>query len=241
MMYPGMELDEKMASGELELNEVEQMESASLEPQLAEIPEVGEAIVVGDPLETGRDLNDSQGENLYGAKGDCGLVTISNMLAMAGFESSEDEVVGRAISLGLCIYGPPAEQSEWGGTNWMQRSFLLRSYGINTARFERTDPRGSLDAIAQYAEQGHGVNLSVNAGYAWDDPNYIGDGSCNHSVLVTGTARDPESGELLGLYVCDSGRTDCESSAVFLPVDVLEDAYSNAAGAGILVTKDPIR
>lgn len=240
-MYPGMELEDKMASGELVLDEVEQMETAGLEPQLADLPEVGEAIVFGEPLETGRGMNDCQGDNLYGAEGDCGLVTISNMLTMAGIESSEDEVVGRAISLGLCTYGPPAEQSDWGATNWVERSLLLRSYGIEMTHFDRTDLDGSLDAVARYAEGGHGVNLSINAGYAWDDPNYIGDGSSNHSVLVTGTARDPESGELLGLYVCDSGKTYCESSAVFLSVDILQDAYTNAAGAGILVTDQPIR
>jgi probable rRNA maturation factor len=51
---------------------------------------------------------------------------------------------------------------------------------------------------------------------------------------------DPETGELRGLYVCDSGMTG-ESSAVFLSVEKLKDAYLNANGASVLVTDNPIR
>ena len=78
----------------------------------------------------------------------------------------------------------------------------------------------------------------MNAGYAWNDADYIGNPfATNHSIVVTGTARDPESGEVLGLYVCDSGNG---SSAMFLSCDTLEDAYVEANGAA-LVTNDVIR
>lgn len=59
--------------------------------------------------------------------------------------------------------------------------------------------------------------------------------------MVTGTVRDPETGALKGLYVCDSGLTDRESSAMFLSVEVLQDAYLDAGGTSALVTDNPIR
>ena len=88
-------------------------------------------------------------------------------------------------------------------------------------------------------EEGRLVNLSVNAGYLWGDANYIDQGQTNHSVAVTGTARDPQTGELLGLYICDSGQGG-GTDALFVSVDTLQDAYVNAAGAQIIVTNDSV-
>lgn len=221
--------------------DVESIEGVLLEPQIMDIPEVGEVLVSGEPFEIGENLDDHQGDNIYNFGGCCGLVTISNLLTMAGFESTEDDVIGRAISMNLCHYSVFGDPADNGGTNVYQRQMLLQSYGISSTVFSSTTPGGSLDAVAEYVEAGHGVNISVNAGYAWDDPNCIGDGSSNHSIVVTGTVRDPETGELKGLYVCDSGLTDRDSDAMFLSVNVLQDAYLDAPGTSVLVTNDPIR
>lgn len=221
--------------------DMESIEGALLEPQIMDTPEAGEVLVSGDPFEIGENLDDLQGDNIYNFGGCCGLVTVSNLLTMAGFESTEDEVIGRAISMNLCYYDVFGDPAENGGTNVYQRQALLRSYGISSTVFSSTTQGGSLDAIADYVEAGHGVNISVNAGYAWDNPDCIGDGSSNHSIVVTGTARDPETGELKGLYVCDSGLTDRDSDSMFLSVDVLQDAYLDAPGTSVLVTNDPIR
>ena len=221
--------------------DIESIEGALLEPQIMDIPEAGEVLVSGDPFEIGENLDDHQGDNIYNFGGCCGLVTISNLLTMAGFESTEDEVIGRAISMNLCYYDVFGNPADNGGTNVFQRQMLLQSYGISSTVFSSTTLGGSLDAIADYVEAGHGVNISVNAGYAWDDPNCIGDGSSNHSIVVTGTVRDPETGDLKGLYVCDSGLTDRDSDSMFLSVDVLQDAYLDAPGTSVLVTNDPIR
>ncbi len=221
--------------------DVESIEGALLEPQIMDIPEAGEVLVSGGPFEIGENLDDCQGDNIYNFGGCCGLVTVSNLLTMAGFESTEDEVIGRAISMNLCYYDVFDDPANNGGTNVFQRQALLQSYGISSTVFPSTMLGGSLDAIADYVEAGHGVNISVNAGYAWDNPDCIGDGSSNHSIVVTGTVRDPETGELKGLYVCDSGLTDRDSDSMFLSVDVLQDAYSDAPGTSVLVTNDPIR
>lgn len=217
------------------------VEGALLEPQLVDTPEAGEVLVSGDPFGVGEYLDDHQGDNAYNFGGCCGLVTVSNLLTMAGLESTEDEVIGRAISLNLCQYDVFGDPNQNGGTNVYQRQLLLQSYGISSTVFSSKEQGGGLEAIADYVEAGHGVNISVNAGYAWDDPNAIGDGTSNHSIVVTGTVWDPETGALKGLYVCDSGLTDRESSAMFLSVEVLQDAYLDAGGTSALVTDNPIR
>lgn len=123
----------------------------------------------------------------------------------------------------------------------MQRQEILARYGIESSYTFDIYGAGSLNEIARYVEQGHGVNISVNAGYAWNSPMNISDGSINHSILVTGTAYDPDTGELKGLYVCDSGLTQQDSKAYFLSVERLQDCYVDAPGACMLVTNQPIR
>ncbi len=221
--------------------DLESMESSSLEPQLMEIPGVGEVVIGGEPLEVAGELDDNQGDNFYQFGSDCGLVSVSNLLTMAGLESTEDEVVGRAIITGKCEYSEYSDPVDCGATNVYQRQELLATYGISSQVFSSTSSMGSLDAIASYVEAGHGVNIGVNAGYAWGDANYIGHGGSNHSIVVTGTVRDPETGDLKGLIVCDSGLTDQESNALYMPVEVLQDAYVEAHGTTVLVTDTPIR
>lgn len=226
-----------------DLSEVGQddLEAASLEPELMEVPGVGEVLVGGNPFEVGERLDDYQGDNFYNFQGDCGLVTVRNFLALGGIETSEDEVVGRAIILGQCIYSDMNSPADNGGTSVLHRQNILETYNMPTVILDSKSMAGSLESLAAYVEAGHGVNISVNAGFAWDNPNYIDDGGSNHSVLVTGTARDKDTGELKGLFVCDSGLTDQNSKAVFLSVDVLQDAYVNAAGSSALVSVNPIR
>ena len=226
-----------------ELPEVgqEDLEEASLEPELVEVPEVGEVLVHGNPFEVGQRMDDQQGDNFYQFGGDCGLVTVRNFLALGGYETSEDEVVGRAIILGQCVYSDMNPPEDNGGTSVLHRQTMLETYDIPTVVLDDKATGASLGAIAAYVDAGHGVNISVNAGYAWDDPAFIGDGGSNHSILVTGTAWDKDTGALKGLFVCDSGLTDRDSKTVFMSVDVLQDAYVNAYGTTALVSVNPIR
>lgn len=211
----------------------------SFEGELMNIPEVGEVIVSGDPFEIGSKLDENQGDNVYGYGKNCGLVSVHNILTMAGKVSTENAVIGKAIMLGKC-FSDSVNNEDNGGTNALMRKALLETYGFPSTIFPNTSESGSLESIASYVEAGHGVNISGNMGYFWNDSNYIMDGSSNHSVVVTGTARAPETGELKGLFVCDSGKPG-ESSSVFLSVDQLKDAYLNASKATVLVTNQPIR
>lgn len=215
------------------------LEEECLEPRVMDIPEVGEVLVSGDPFELAKNLDSVQGDNIYNARGDCGLVSVCNILRMCGFNVDENEIVGRALERNLCFYEPNGSPEKNGGTYDWQRQMLLGDYGIRTEYHSGTS--ASPEMLARYVEAGHGVNLSVNAGYLWDKVNAVGIGRANHSIIVTGTARDPATGELKGLFVCDSGCGRSDSGAMFVSLEKLEMAYSDVGGSSALITKEPIR
>lgn len=222
-----------------EVPEVEQegLESMSLEPVLMEIPEVGEVLVSGEPYEIAKSLDCVQGDNDYNFSGTCGLVSVENLVRMSGREISEDDVVGRAIAMNLCSYSLDGNPENDGGTNGLTRQALLNTYRLPCTLFGDGMPQLSLEDVAQFAEAGHGVNISFNAGFAYDVASAVGDGTSNHSVIVTGTARDPETGKLVGMFLCDSG---IGQGAVYMPIDRLAGAYY-VPGASALITNEPIR
>lgn len=219
----------------------EGLDAVSLEPELMDIPGVGEVLVGGDPFGIGARLDDEQGDNFYNFRGDCGLVSVLNILTMTGIETNEDEVVGRAIIMGLCDYSPMNDPECNGGTTVLNRKAMLETYGIATSILDGHSPGGSPEILAQLATAGYGVNISVNGGYVWDDPAAIGDGSANHSVVVTGGAWDRDTGEFKGLFVCDSYLVGIKSDAIFLSAETLQDAYVDAFGGFALVTDRPVR
>ena len=232
-----LEMDETLSN----LEQIVESEAALLEPEIVFEPEVGEVMVFGDPFEVGKNLDDCQGDNEFNVKGNCGLLTITNMLRLGGFHITESDVTKFALENNLCTDGVWMDPYSRGGTTVMNRQEILTRYGIESSFTFDTYEAGGLNEIARYVEQGYGVNISVNAGYAWDSPSNIGDGSTNHSILVTGTAYDPNTGELKGLYVCDSGLTQQDSKAFFLSTNRLQDCYVEARGACMLVTDQPIR
>ena len=224
-----------------ETEPVQQTEGLGCEPCLASLD--GETVLVyGDPVETGEKLDDLQGDNYYDFQGDCGLVSVANLLTMAGVEGvTEDDVVGLAIRYRCCEFSSLNDSSENGGTTVVQRWRLMQMFGIDATIFAFDAPQASLECLADYVESGRGVNLGLNAGYAWGDPNYIQDGVANHSVVLTGTCRDPETGDLKGFFLCDSGAPNGSGEAMYLSVEQMEQAYLNAYGATALVTDQPIR
>jgi hypothetical protein len=79
---------------------------------------------------------------------------------------------------------------------------------------------------------GHGVMLEVNAGVLWNDPNYYDHGAANHAISVIGVARDPDTGDVLGMYINDSGTGD---SGRFVDVATLKSAWEQAGGEAVVV------
>ncbi|MBR2257709.1 MAG: hypothetical protein IJ899_10365 [Blautia sp.] len=212
-------------------------ETQALEPERVQIPEIGDVLVCGNLFDLADRLDDIQGDNILNAQGDCGVVSVVNIARLCGISCDENDAIVKAVQLRLCNYSTALDSADNGGTNVYQRKALLAEYGISSTVFMGDEL--APEQIARLVETGHAVNLGVNAGYAWGNADYINDGSSNHSIIVTGSARNPETHELVGLFVCDSGYPG-KSNAVFLPLGVLEDAYTNAPGSSALVTDRPV-
>lgn len=192
--------------------------------RLETLPSGDEAIVTGD-CERCRDFNHLQGDNPYGFKGTCGLVSCEDVLRQFGIEASEADVVRHAIESGLCHTGG-SDPGEMGGTTVRDQARVLTDFGVPASDgFAR-----SLDELATDVEAGRGVIIEVNAGVLWNDANYYGFGEPNHAIVVTGVARDPETGRVLGAYINDSGRGDPEDSGRFLAAATLDAGWLQAGG-----------
>lgn len=197
--------------------------------QLETLPSGDEAIVAGD-CERCRDFNHLQGDNPYGFKGTCGLVSCEDVLRQFGVKTSEADVVRHAIDNGLCN-SRGFEPGEMGGTTVRDQAQILTDFGVPASEHIAH----SLDDLATGVESGRGVIIEVNAGVLWNDANYYGFGEPNHAITVTGIARDPETGRVLGAFINDSGRGFPEDSGRFLDAATLDAGWLEAGG-GCVVT-----
>ena len=169
-----------------------------------------DVVVFGKPFETGENLDYMQGDNPFEAAGNCNLVSTSNFLNLCGIEdANETMITGYAILTDQCSY------IEWfppecrGGSTTENMQSILNDFGIETEVVHPYDANGDIESIAARLEEGYVGAMGVNSGYLWDNPAYIGDGSVDHEVTLTGTVRDAETGDLLALTVCDSGTGGC--------------------------------
>ncbi|WP_148411553.1 hypothetical protein [Murimonas intestini] len=223
-------------------------------PFTDEIPDLEPAVlsddlfVTGNPQEVSVRLDYMQGDNPFNAYGNCGLVSVSNLLQLAGIDLGEDDITLFALKNNMCEYidGDPENS---GGTYPDNLVDILKCAGID-AQYQLTwsDMSGitSYEGIADLVESGNGVIMQVNAGYLWDSPQAMsvdenGSALVNHWVTVTGVARDAQTGEIQGFYICDSGRGMETDSCRLVTTDILDDAYMNAQGSSIVYTTSPIR
>ncbi|MBR2296381.1 MAG: C39 family peptidase [Clostridia bacterium] len=198
------------------------------------------------PKQTGEKLNSNQGvpvsrggEGVEGFEGTCGLVSVENILRMAGVNITEEKVVNYARThkiIGfkgirpMCTIDSSPENN--GGTYAKDRQAVLRHFGI-----ESDIEYGSVEKIAEYVEQGRGVIATVDANMLW----YQSHGSVPafHAITITSIQRDAHTNEITGVYVCDSGDRG-ESSARLVPVEVMRFALA-PTGAEMNITKTIIR
>jgi hypothetical protein len=233
--------NEEFGSG-LEINGDNSMEAFNLQPDVRyDIPGVETAMVYGNPYDAGEHLDNHQGDNELGAEGDCGLVSTANILNLCGVNTNEEKVTELAVENGLCNYSPYLPPESRGGATDKQLCELLRLNGVEASTLSAQSAEGNLNSVADYVESGHGVEMGINAGHGWQNANYIGDGSANHEIVVTGTVRDAETGELKGFIVCDSGLEEEKSDSRYMSVEVLQDAYEKTPGASVIVTDEPLR
>lgn len=179
-----------------------------------------------DPYWQQANLDGNQGDEVPGFQGTCGLTTVANMARMCGRDLSEGDVVRFAAANGLCQEGE-TDPGENGGTTADQRVEILAAAGIPS----HVETGRSLTDLSEYTDKNLCVNLSVNAGTLWDNPEVYGDGRQNHSILLTGTIRDA-SGEVVAYRVCDSGSGDGPIHTV--PADVLKRAWEDTGGVCVV-------
>lgn len=241
MDFPGMfepiNKDIETSSGELQPEQI----TTDLDQFLPVVSGEGESIATSDPYSVAPLLDYQQGDNAYGFEGDCGLVSVSNVLQLSGINASEDDVVQLAVENDLCDNDPSLPPSALGGANEENIIALLDHYGIESQAFHPGEPGCSYEDIAADLENGQCVIMGVNAGYLWDDPNSVDDGSANHAITITSASRDAQSGEVTGFYICDSGRWADGDNCRYVSVEEFNDCFANVPNAAVVVTNDTTR
>jgi hypothetical protein len=199
---------------------------AEVPMQLEHLPDGRESLVAGDP-ERCKDFNHPQGDNKLGYKFTCGIVSCVDILGQFGVEVTENDLAHYATDHGEC--STDALDAKFNGktTPWEQ-VHILAEHGV-PAHVEAAE---SLEELASFIEQGHGVIAEVNCGELWDDPSHpdpnntsnFGVGQANHAIVITGVARDPATGSLQGFYINDSGSIPLHS-AYFVDVEKMQKAF----------------
>lgn len=220
-------------------------EALALEPEIwTDLPNCEKAFVLGNPYEVAGSMDFAQGNNPYNAMGNCGLVSISNMLCAGGFDVTEDQVTGFAIKNGLCEYDPRNNPIDNGGTTAEMRKELLHRLGIESDICP-SGTTGSLENIADAIDNRQGVVISVNAGMLWDtddgSPLINGKPVANHCVAVTGYARDGETGQIAGVFIADSGRGNPGDACRYLTVEEFNDIYTDVYNSRANITCQPLK
>lgn len=185
------------------------------------LPDGTAALVLGDVARLAA-FNHRQGDNPDHDCGDCGVVCCAEVLEEFGIELTEADAVSHAARFReLHVVARHPEESGW--TLPADQAAILRDYGV-PAHEEDGQP---IERLAAAVQLGHGVIAAVNAGVLWGDMNFLGHGQANHVVTVTGIARDPYDGALLGFYVNDSGTGQ---SGQFISAHLMTTAFVRTGG-----------
>ena len=197
------------------------------------------------PEELGKNLNSKQGrtpeeggEGIEGFGGTCGIVSVENILRMAGVDVTEAELIKYATTHSyvrdskkryLCT--KDGSYGDNGGTYPEERQMILRHYGLESDIIKKAE----IQDIASFVEAGKGVIASVDANRLWYERQATN--AELHAVTVTSVQRDVTTNEILGFYICDSGKG---LASWYIPVDKMKFALESGSG-NLNVTKDIIR
>jgi hypothetical protein len=206
-----------------------QLDAVDVPHQFDVLPDGSETIVLGD-VHGLADLAHQQGANVFGLEGTCGLCSCQDVLSQFGLNVSENDMILHAVENRQCELA--ADPAEAGGTSAETQAELLTDYGIPAT----VEQGRSLEDLAGDVEHDRGVIIETNAGVLWDDATYYGNGRANHAVSVIAVGRDPESGQIQGFYVNDSGPG---IGGRFVGADTIAQAWLDAGG--ISVTTDVTR
>jgi|HubBroStandDraft_3_1064219.scaffolds.fasta_scaffold90466_3 hypothetical protein len=190
------------------------------------LPDGRETVVIGD-VETLSDYCHPQGDNPFGFRQTCGLCSCEGILRQFGIEVTETDIVAHAIERGLCTLEDDPRMS--GRTTVLDQVRILSDFGI-PASYETS---GSLEDLASQLAQGRGVILALDCGVLWDNADFY-NGQANHAVTAIGVARHPETGEIQGFYVNDTGTGE---PGKFVDADTMKEAWQDMGGIQVVTDR----
>ncbi|ALU90072.1 hemolysin-type calcium binding protein [Herbaspirillum rubrisubalbicans M1] len=182
------------------------------------------------------ELDYRQGDAVARYQGTCGLTSIANLITQSDRSLTEAQVVQRAIDNRWCITDNSVDDGSRGGTTIVDQRALLNSYGVRNGAFAGYNEQ----ILSSLIKAGQGVLLAVNAGKLWSDNRYVGSGSVNHMVTLTGVACDASSGAINGFYIADSGRGLVSDMTRYLSLADFRN-MANVTNAYSLYTVDAIK
>lgn len=203
----------------------------------------GEKVKTTGGVHAFKDLNHQQGNEVPEFQGTCGLCSVQcvgNQFGVTNDQGSpltESDVVNKAKDNRPPLCTTDNIPSENGGTNPFQQQELLSQYGIPS----KVKVSENIDSLAKEVEGGKGVIAEVNAEMLWGNepvgglnmfPKY------DHAVTVTDTARNPQTNELLGFFINDSGKNpNGIGSGRFVSKDDMLALWQNAGGFCVVTDK----
>lgn len=189
--------------------------------------------VYDNPDSTIRFMDCNQGKAIikYGASGaeedfygTCGLESVVNVCRLSGKYINEQDVVLIAVDNFLCTFGTGCPSAN-GGTNHKEREMILQHIGIDSQSYSQ-----SVDSIAHFVKNGHGVILSLDATTLYG----INDGKIRPHACVPISVTIDAQGEPKGFYICDSNK----GMSKYYNVDIIKQALTPSK---MNVTKGIIR
>jgi uncharacterized Zn-binding protein involved in type VI secretion len=161
--------------------------------------------------------------------GNCGLESWRNVInkqrAAQGLPAvTEDELLHKAVAMGLAGDDPVNKPWAYGATSADGRTEILQAYGIEL----ETAPQ-SVESIRQAVESGRAVSMSLTP-YHWGA--YV-NSDWLHEVAVTGIEYNA-SGEVAAFIVNDTGLGTC---AARIPI---ADVNKGMADLPMTVSKQPV-
>ncbi|WP_327046603.1 C39 family peptidase [Microbispora sp. NBC_01189] len=193
------------------------------------LPDGSDTLVIGDVEKRGQDTH-LQGDNPFGFRGTCGLVSCEGVLRHFGLNVSEADIVAHAVMNDQCHVGD--DPARCGGTSASDQARILTDYGVPA----HVETASSIEDLAAGLEEGRGVIIEANAGVLWDQAEYYEQGQANHAVVATGVARDPQTGQIQGFFINDSGTGQ---AGRFVDAATMEVAWLEAGG--VCVVTDAVR
>lgn len=189
--------------------------------QPGRLPDGRPSLIIGD-VRGDAAFNHLQGDNPEHDRGDCGIVSCADILNQFGVRLTETDAFQHATRRHE-LHVMPGRPDQSGWTLPAEQAAILTDYGV-PAHAEEAQP---VERLALAVQRGHGVIAMVNAGVLWTDPQALGHGQANHAVTVTGIARDPYDGALLGFYINDSGTGQ---SGQFISEHLMTTAFEHEGG-----------